>query len=201
MPQSPRSALRFLPSLLLVATLAPTPLLAEGTPLRLAELSARVYAAGHSAGDPIVLLAAATMRRNANLPAVPLTPEAIYAEAATLAEDDPKLLALIDDLQAETSKGVASGPIYQLAALAVGEIDSRPPMPFRGGTYAEVYVEAAPGADLDLTVLDDAGHVVCADREDSHIAYCGWTPANDGNFTLLIENAGAVPADYALMTN
>ena len=74
-------------------------------------------------------------------------------------------------------------------------------MPFRGGEYAEVYVEAPLGVDLNLTVLDAEGHVVCSDTDTSHIAYCGWTPATDGAFTLVIENAGDLPADYALMTN
>lgn len=171
-------------------------------PLKTAELSARVHAAGVAAGDPLILITAAQLRKEAGLPPdLPLSAEAILAEAEALAAGDPALMALIGDLRAEKSKGVASGPVYHLAALPAGEAETRAPMPFRGGEYAEVYVEAAPGADLNLTVLDAAGHVVCTDSDQSHIAYCGWTPAEDGAFVLKIENAGALPADYALMTN
>ena len=176
---------------------------AEGIgPLKTAELSARVHAAGVAAGDPLILITAAQLRKESGLPPdLPLSADAILTEAETLAAGDPALMALIGDLRADKDKGVASGPVYHLAALPAGEAETRAPMPFRGGEYAEVYVEAAPGADLNLTVLDAAGHVVCTDGDQSHIAYCGWTPAEDGAFVLKIENAGSVPADYALMTN
>jgi hypothetical protein len=171
------------------------------SPAQLADLSARVHAAGTAAADPLILATAAKLRRDAGLDDLPLSPDAILAQAAALAVDDPALLALLDDLGAEKTKGVASGPIHHLAALPAGETETRPATPFRGGEYAEVYVEAAPGTDLNLTVLDAAGLVVCTDHAASHIAYCGWTPAADGAFTVQIENAGSQPADYALLTN
>lgn len=171
-------------------------------PLKTAELSARVYDAGLAAGDPLILLTAAQLRQEAGLsPDLPLSAEAILTQAEALAGDDPALLALIDDIRVQKTKGVASGPVYHIAALPAATAESRPPMLFRGGEYAEAYVEAAPGADLTLTVLDENGHVVCTDGARSHIAYCGWTPAKDGAFTLTIENAGSSPTDYALMTN
>ena len=174
----------------------------ETGPLKTAELSARVHAAGLATGDPLILLTAAQLRKEAGLPPdLPLSADAILTEAEALAAGDPALLALIGDIRADKAKGVASGPIYHFAALPAGEAETRAPMPFRGGEYAEAYVEAAPGADLNLTVLDADGHVVCTDGDRSHIAYCGWTPATDGDFVLRIENAGSVPADYALMTN
>ena len=174
----------------------------ETGPLKTAELSARVHAAGLATGDPLILLTAAQLRKEAGLPPdLPLSADAILTEAEELAAGDPALLALIGDIRADKAKGVASGPIYHLAALPAGLAETRPPMPFRGGEYAEAYVEAAPGADLNLTVLDAGGHVVCTDTDRSHIAYCGWTPAADGEFVLKIKNAGSAPADYALMTN
>ena len=174
----------------------------EVGPLKTAELSARVHAAGVEAGDPLILLTAAQLRKEAGLPPdLPLSADAILAEAEALAAGDPALMALIGDIRASGMKGVASGPIHHLAALPAGMAETRAPMPFRGGEYAEAYVEAAPGADLNLTVLDAGGHVVCTDTDRSHIAYCGWTPATDGDFVLKIENAGSAPADYALMTN
>ncbi|MGB4826907.1 MAG: hypothetical protein WBP18_06450 [Paracoccaceae bacterium] len=195
-----------MPNLCRIATLialSALPAAAEATgPLKLAELSARLYDAGIATGDPVIIATAARLRKEAGLPdeAAPGWQDMLSA-AETLAADDADLLGVIGDIRAETSKGVASGPIYHLAALDAGAADTRPAMAFRGGEYAEAYVEAASGTDLNLTVLDAAGNVVCTDLNTSHIAYCGWTPATDGDFVLVIRNAGTVPADYALMTN
>ncbi len=176
---------------------------AEGTSaLRLADLSARLYAEGVSQSDPVLVVTAARLRKEAALsPGLPLTWESMIEVALKLIGDDPGLLDLVGDISAEQTKGVASGPEYRLAALAAGAKDALPPLAFRGGEYAEVYVEAPSGADLNLTVLDAAGLVVCADTDPSHVAYCAWTPAQDGEFTVVVLNAGTTPADYALMTN
>jgi hypothetical protein len=189
--------------ILALLALSALPAGAEGRdPLKLAHVSARTYAAGLAAGDPLIVLTAAQLRLEAELaPGLPLTSERMLAQATELAGDDPALLALIDDVAATKDKGIASGPVYHLAAVPAGAADTRPPMPFRGGEYAEAYVEAVPGAILSLTILDAAGLVVCTDAGRSNIAYCGWTPATDGTFTLKIENTGTTPADYALMTN
>ena len=182
--------------------------------MRTAQLSAELYAAGLAMGDPVLILSAAKLRKTLNPTATdraaeggtagegaPVTWEEMLASAEDLAGEDEALLGMIDDVRAETTKGVSSGPVYNIGSLGDGGADTYPVVDFIGGEYAEVYVEAAPGADLNLTVLDAAGHVVCTDGDQSHIAYCGWTPAEDGAFVLKIENAGSVPADYALMTN
>lgn len=174
----------------------------ETSQLQLADLSARLYAEGIAQGDPVLVVTAASLRKQAGLAqGMLLTWEGMLDVALTLITDDPGLLDLVGDISAETSKGVASGPEYRLAALAAGTEERLPPMPFRGGEYAEVYVEAPSGTDLNLIVLDEAGHEVCADTDPSHVAYCAWTPAQDGSFTVVVANAGATPADYALMTN
>lgn len=175
-------------------------------PLEQAALSARLYAAGEAAGDAVLVAAAAQMRRQAGLQAglgdgMPLDWTDMLDRAEALAGGDAALQALVLDLRETADKGVASGPEYRLAALAAGASETLPPMEFRGGEYAEAYVEAAPGIDLNLTVLDAAGHEVCADTDRSHVAYCGWTPATDGAFTLVVRNAGTAETDYALMTN
>ena len=175
-------------------------------PLRLADLSARLYAAGLAEGDAILIATAARLRRDAGLPAdLPgdLVPDwtAMLATAETLAAGDPALLDLIADLRAETVKGIISGPEYRRAALDARASETLPPLAFKGGDYAEVYVEAASGTDVNLTILDAAGHVVCTDTDRSHVAYCGWTPAADGDFTVVIDNLSPIAADYALMTN
>lgn len=191
------------------------PALAEpGSPVQLAELSARLYAAGLAKGDPLLVLSAARLRKEIAPELIdraaigstagegaPLSWEEMLASAETLAGDDADLLGLIADAQDETTKGVASGPVYNIGSLANGGADTYPPIEFRAGEYAEVYVEAKDATDLNLTVLDAEGRLVCSDTDMSFIAYCGWTPAEAGSFTLKIENKGPASASYALMTN
>ncbi len=188
---------------LALLALSALPALAEGRgPLQLAHVSARTYAAGLAAGDPLIVLTAAQLRLEAELePGLPLTSERMLMRAADLAGDDAALLALIEDVRAQRNKGIASGPDYHLSALPAGTAESRPPVVFRGGEYAEIYVEATPGASVRLTVTDGGDHVVCTEADGGNIAYCGWTPAVDGEFTVTVENTGPNPVDYALMTN
>lgn len=191
------------------------PALAEGpSPVKIAELSARLYAAGIDAGDPLLVLSAAKLRKGLAPVAgdraavdgvvgagAPLGWEEMLDAAAELAAGDGTVLGLIDDVRVETTKGVASGPVYNIGSLGNGKGDTYPPIEFRGGEYAEVYVEAKAATNLNLAIYDDRGRLVCSDTDISHIAYCGWTPAQPGTFTLKVDNKGPVGADYALMTN
>ncbi|NUB46284.1 hypothetical protein GEU84_017975 [Fertoebacter nigrum] len=197
------------------ALLAATPLRAENlTPVQTAALSARVYDAGVAAKDPLLILAAAKLRKQIAPTTTdrapdggtvaedtPLGWEDMLASAETLAADDDTLLGLIADLRVETTKGVVAGPVYNIAALGNGGTDTYPPIDFKGGEYAEVYVEAKAATDLNLLVLDAQGRLVCSDTDRSHIAYCGWRPADAGAFTFKVENKGPTDASYALMTN
>ncbi|MGL4235391.1 hypothetical protein [Tabrizicola sp.] len=199
---------------LLLSSLA-LPALAEApSPVKVAELSARLYAQGVEAGDPLLIISAAKLRKSLapvasdraatggeTVEGMPLTWEEMLASAEPLIEGDDILLGLIDDLRVETDKGVASGPVYNIGSLANGRGDTYPPIEFRGGEYAEVYVEAKAATNLNLSIYDDKGRLVCSDTDISHIAYCGWTPAQPGNFTLKVENKGPASASYALMTN
>jgi hypothetical protein len=210
---SPRMIRPFLTALLISAL----PVLASAdtpSPVKLAELSARLYDAGLQAQDPLLIIAAAKLRKTiAPTPTdraamggeiaddAPLGWEEMLASAESLSTGDDALLGLIDDIRVETSKGVASGPVYNIGALADGRDDTYPPIEFRGGEYAEVYVEAKSSTNLNLTILDEQGRLVCSDTDVSHIAYCGWTPAAGGTFTLKVENKGPLSANYALMTN
>jgi hypothetical protein len=191
------------------------PALADAaSPVKTAELSARLYATGLAAGDPLLIISAAKLRKTlapvaADRAAIdgetatgaPLSWEEMLASAEPLAGGDDTLLGLIADVRAETTKGVASGPVYNIGQLANGGGDTYPPIEFRGGEYAEVYVEAKAATNVNLTVYDDKGRLVCSDTDISHIAYCGWTPASGGTFTLKVENKGPASAAYALMTN
>lgn len=186
----------------------------RSSPVKVAELSARAYAAGMAAGDPLLVLSAAKLRKELGLVSVeraavdgvvgqgePLSWQEMLASAEELAAGDEVVLGLIEDAKVEANKGVASGPVYNIGSLGNGKGDTYPPIEFRGGEYAEVYVEAKAATNLNLAVYDDRGRLVCSDTDISHIAYCGWTPASAGTFTLKVDNKGPTGADYALMTN
>jgi hypothetical protein len=204
---------RLLPALALAFATA-LPALAEPlTPVQTAALSARLYAVGVETADPVLILAAARLRKTLAPEPVaraaeegaagegePLGWEAMADAAAELAGDDEALIGLIDDLRAEGTKGVASGPVYNIGRLGSGKTDHYRNIDFRGGEYAEVYVEAQSSVDLNLQVTDAKGRLVCADTDVSHIAYCGWRPDVAGAFTLSVVNKGA-GTGYALMTN
>lgn len=173
--------------------------------VKTAQLSAELYAAGTAAQDPLLLIAAAQLRKSlafrGPVAEAPLQWQVMLSEAQALAAEDATLLGLIADVQAEASKGVASGPVYQIGRLASGAVDRFPAMGFAAGDYAEIYVEAQGDADLNLRVFDGQGQLVCADTDPSPIAYCGWTAAAGGDFAVQVENLGPQAAGYALMTN
>ena len=205
---------RLLPAALVTLGLA-LPVAAEPlTPVQTAALSARLYAVGVQTADPVLMLAAARLRKTINPEATtrtaeggeagraaPLGWQAMADAAAELAGDDEALLGLIEDLRAEGTKGVSSGPVYNIGNLGRGKSDTYRNIDFRGGEYAEVYVEAQSSVDLNLSVTDAQGRLVCADTDVSHIAYCGWRPDAAGAFTLSVQNKGGSGTGYALMTN
>ncbi|WP_028957891.1 hypothetical protein [Sulfitobacter sp. 20_GPM-1509m] len=188
-------------------------LAADPAPLKQAEASRVIYDAGVATRDPLLVLAAAKMRRGLGLSPTDrmaedgtagdgaLDADAMLATARDLATGDDMMLGLIDDVASENTKGVVSGPVYNNARIGGGKTDTYRAVPFEGGTYAEIYVEAKGSNDLNLKVTDDQGRLVCSDTDSSAIAYCGWSPRSTGDFTIAVQNASGSSADYALITN
>ncbi|MCR8724195.1 hypothetical protein [Frigidibacter sp. ROC022] len=184
--------------------------------LRQLDLSAQLYARGIADGDPLLVLAAAKLRkglsftpapRDTKTPAAdaaapaPITWDEMLDSARELAAGDPALLGLIEDVAAESAKGVTTGQVYSISRIDDGGEDVYDNLPFAAGEYAEVYVESADGSDLNLYVYDAAGRLVCSDTDISAISYCGWRPSEGGAFTIRVENRGQGDAGYSLMTN
>ena len=188
-------------------------LAADPAPLKQAEASRVIYDTGVATRDPLLVLAAAKMRRGLGLSPTDrmaedgtpgdgaLDADAMLATARDLAAGDDMMLGLIDDVASENTKGVVSGPVYNNARIGGGQTDTYRAVPFEGGTYAEIYVEAKGSNDLNLKVTDDQGRLVCSDTDASAIAYCGWSPRSTGDFTIAVQNASGSSADYALITN
>ena len=200
---------RLAPALFVCALAAPVQ--AEAlTDVQTLALSTQLYFEGVARGDALLVLAAARLRKpiafQAADPALaagqqPLGWQEMLAEALVLSDNDAAIDGLIADLDAEGTKGMASGPFYNIASLSVGASESYPAAEFRGGELAEAYVEAGAETNLNIAIYDAAGNVVCEDHDPSPIAYCAWRPAETGAYVLKVENLGPDSATYALMTN
>ncbi len=184
------------------------------TPVDRAELSARLHAAALAEGDAVMMAAGASLRRRIDpeevardgADAAPDAPPPLgwqdkLASARDLAGDDVALLAVIDDIAARGTRGVVSGPVYSRASIRTGGTNRYPGLDFRGGEFAQVYLEAREPVNLVLRIYDSAGRTVCADTSVSHIAHCYWVPSDTDRFTLVVENRGGMSTAYALMTN
>ncbi|MEM8577742.1 MAG: hypothetical protein AAGF60_07810 [Pseudomonadota bacterium] len=183
------------------------------TPIRMAEASRLIYDAGIAAKDPLLVAAAAKLRRGLALEPVERAAEdgtagtsdfdaaTMLAAAKDLAAGDPGMLALIEDIEAERTKGVSGGPVYNVAQIGPKRTDTYRAVPFDGGTYAEIYIEAQDSSDLNLRIFDAQDRLVCSDTDASAIAYCGWQPRADGAFTIAVENATAGTVTYNMITN
>ncbi|MCA0873770.1 hypothetical protein LCL97_23305 [Seohaeicola saemankumensis] len=201
-------------SALALALCANGALAADVAPLKQVQTARALFDIGLATGDPLYLLTAARLRKSVDLSPIERAPEGGVAEPGTVLvwqdmlaaarlqiSGDPVLSGLADDIAAERSKGVSSGPVYSIVTIRPGGTDTYPQLPFSGGDYAEIYVEGASGTDLNVMVRDDKGRLVCSDTDISAIAYCGWRPATDGRFTIVVENQGRRGGQYSLMTN
>lgn len=183
------------------------------TAIKRLEASRLIYKAGLADQDPLMIIAAAKMRKTAPIvfaarapeggtavETAPLSAEAMLNTAALLAQGDPVMEKLVEDVRFVTVKGVQNGPVYSSTAIAAQKTDKYPGIAFTGGSYAEIYVEGKGASDLDLHVYDSAGRLVCSDTDITDIAYCGWRPDALDHYTIQVINKGS-GTEYSLVTN
>lgn len=188
--------------------------IADGTrALQKVQASRVLYEEGVATRDALMVVAAAKLRRSAGLEASDRASEAGPSEGAHLgwtdmldqardfAEGDEVLTGLIEDVAAETTKGVTNGPVYNIASLGAKGSDTYRNVPFDGKKYAEVYVESRGSQNVDVYIYDAKGRLVCSDTDVSAIAYCGWRPRESGVFSVKVTNEGGAGTQYSLMTN
>jgi len=132
--------------------------------------------------------------------AAPATSAEMFAKAKELAGDDEALKGLIADAEAEGARGRIGGAVTWESRLPRGQVDVWE-IPFFGNSYAEIAIVGDGDADLDMTLTDENGNVICYDVSYSDQIYCDWVPAWDGYFYVTVENKGSVRNTYYLMTN
>ncbi|MEP1521710.1 hypothetical protein [Ascidiaceihabitans sp.] len=96
---------------------------------------------------------------------------AILAAAKEFAGGDPSVVGLIEDAEAEGSRGRIGGASLTLLRLPGGKVDIFK-VPFYGDRHAEIGIAGDGDSDLDLLVTDENGNTVCLDRSYSDVIYC-----------------------------
>lgn len=130
----------------------------------------------------------------------PVDAATMLAAARTLAGEDETLVGLIEDAEAEGSRGRIGGASRTLSRLPGGQVDVWK-VPFYGNSYAEVAVVGDGDANLDVLVTDENGNTICYDVSWSDKVYCDFVPAWNGYFFITVENTGRKRNSYYLLTN
>ena len=127
--------------------------------------------------------------------AAQLTPPdraAMLATARALASKNERLLAMIEDLDAATTKSALVGPQWSTDIVAGGTTNTYA-VTFRGGETAEIAIFTDGNAPIRLRVIDENDNEVCVrNNQDKRglALYCSWRPKWTGPFHIKIKNNG-----------
>lgn len=130
----------------------------------------------------------------------PVDAAAMLASAKELAGEDEVLTGLIEDAEAEGSRGRIGGASQTLSRLPAGQTDTWE-IPFYGDSYAELAVIGDGDANLDVLVTDENGNTICYDVSWSDKVYCDFVPSWNGYFYVTVQNNGRSRNSYYLVTN
>ena len=139
-----------------------------------------LYAMGMARDDALTVLTAAKLAAGVDLTDVereletragskaeaadvadaPVDAATMLASAKALAGEDEVLAGLVEDAEAEGSRGRIGGASQTLSRLPAGAVDTWK-VPFYGNSYAELAVLGDGDADLDVTVTDENGNTIC----------------------------------------
>jgi hypothetical protein len=187
----------------------------EPGPVALVMLAHDLHALGVARGDALTVLAAARLAagvamtpverapvKGSTAEAAPAPVDALrmLADARALAGEDELLSDLVDEAQAEAALATRSTVSASRAALGPGE-SADWQVAFFGAVNAEVAVVGDGPANLDLTVTDENGTLVCTGSSALPRAYCDVVPRWNGYFTLTVQNRADTPASFTLLTN
>lgn len=183
-------------------------------------LAQDLYALGVANGDALTVLTAARLAAAVELKDVerkketkgdepaaaddpkdaPVDAAAMLATAKELAGEDELIAGLVEDAEAEGSRGRIGGASRTLSRLPAGMTDIWE-VPFYGNSYAELAVVGDGDANLDVLVTDENGNTICYDVSWSDKVYCDFVPAWNGYFYVTVQNTGGVRNSYYLITN
>jgi hypothetical protein len=133
-----------------------------------------------------------------------LTPEALLDEAASLATGNPSALDAIARLR-DTKRGVRSSPFGQGPIYLVRQIRARETYGFdveaRGGEVLRVAAIGDGDTNIDMSVHDADGALLCQDGFGDHYPVCTVARARPGKMRVDIVNRGAVWTKVQILSN
>ncbi len=134
----------------------------------------------------------------------PTTFEEIIASARSMAQGQPTVLALVDEISRlpppTATRGRVGGPAYSRDYVMARREDWYR-MTFRARQRAAVSLRGYTGADLDLYIYDQNRNLICADTNSTGRGYCRWVPRWTGPFFVRIKNWSNRGGAYRLRTN
>lgn len=165
---------------------------------------------GRDRSDPGALIMAA--RLLAEVPvrvegdqAPMLTPGALLDQAAAVAGGNTAVLDAIERLRAAGTRGVISSPFGRGPVFIVKQIDPRETYWFevqaRGGEVLRIAAIGDGDTNIDLTVRDSDGVLVCRDGFGDHYPVCTTQPRADGRLRIDIVNRGEIWTRVQILTN
>ena len=185
---------------------------------RLIFLAAELEDLGRQKKDPVLLLNAARLYMDATGKETKVAVERTGGEgdktakgklatakdlldlARTYAQGWDEMVALIDTMGGLNLKGNSGG-----AKFVRDTISSRGKATYTFEFYSQEFAEATvrgDGAgDLDLTVTDENGNVICQSKGNREREYCSWFPRWKGQFKVNVQNQGTGASNYRLYTN
>jgi len=177
--------------------------------------AANVAAWGRSHSDPGALIMAARIlaevpvRADADSTEAMLTPDSLLDEAETFAGGSQGVLDAIALLRSRTqnggTRGVRSSPFGQGPIFMVREIKARETYWFeveaRGGEVLRVAAIGDGDTNIDMSVRDSAGALVCQDGFGDHYPVCTVQRQQAGKMRIDIVNRGAVWTKVQILSN
>ena len=134
-----------------------------------------------------------------------LTASRLLDEAAAMAGDNPGVIDAIDRLRDPLSRGVRSSAFGAGPVLTVKSLQARERWAFdveaRAGEILRVAAIGDGDTNIDLTVRDARGTVICRDGFGDHYPVCTVSPRSGGKMQVDIVNRGEVWTRVQVLSN
>ncbi|QQQ17934.1 hypothetical protein JIP62_11440 [Brevundimonas vitis] len=172
--------------------------------------AAELAAWGRRRGDPGALILAARMLgevpvRVGEGEAPILTPDRLLDEAASLSLGQPAWLDAIDRVREHGSRGVDSSSFGEGPIFTVKEVRARAVYGFnvqaRGGEVLRIAAIGDGDTNIDLSMRDASGAVICRDGSGDHYPVCTVVPPRAGTVRIDIINRGDVWTKVQILSN
>lgn len=168
---------------------------------------------GQAAKDPLLVLTAAHILQGLTLTETARAPDPAPETTTALTALDPAAVldtarsldagAMFTDLIDMVARQTGPSPKSLRATAATLDQGATQTwtLSFFGGAYAELAILGDGTGPLDLMVTDASGSLICQDNGSGISALCGFTPAQNGSFTVTVTNPGTTTGAYMLLTN